>query len=65
MKFHTPMLSSARWRFWVELLALLPIDFVVFALSGGSYSPEWVVWSVAAQLLRMVRAPRVYGSFQP
>ena len=45
-----------RWRFWVDLIALVPLDYVVLALADHTGQGQWLVWANSARVLRMVGA---------
>ena len=46
--------ESSRWRFWVDLIALVPLDYIVLALADRTNQGHWLVWANCARVLRMV-----------
>ncbi len=43
-----------RWRFWVDLIALVPLDYVVLSLADHTDQGHWLVYANCARILRMV-----------
>jgi len=50
-----------RWRFWVDLIALVPLDYVVLSLADNTDQGHWLVYANCARILRMVSRPPYAG----